>query len=178
MDLMACVDDMQCKKGLQLFTDPVGSEFLVKELGIAQDAAATLARIMGISGVCNLLGAIKTAKYYRFGPRDLVVTVATDAIDRYHSVMRELDAANGPFDGAEARARHQSIFATAGLDWMQEGTQLNRDRWHNLKYYTWVEQQGKSVAELDAQKDPDWWVGVQARIADLDRVNLQQRPSR
>ncbi len=177
MDLLACVDDMQCKKGLQLFTDPAGSDFLVRELGIGEDAAATLSRIMGISGVCNLLGAIKTAKYYDFGPRDLVVTVATDAIDRYHSVMRDLDTAYGPLDGAEARARHRSIFATAGLDWLQEGTQLNRDRWHNLKYYTWVEQQGKSVAELDAQKDQDWWVGVQDRIPELDRLNLAQRPS-
>ncbi len=176
MDLLCCLDDMDCKKGLQLFTDPAGTEFLVSELGVDREVAAHMARTTGISGVCNLLGAIKTAKYYDFGPDDLVVTVATDSIDRYHSVMADLDQRYGTLDAAEARARHRGIFAAAGLDWCQEGTQLDRARWHNLKYYTWVEQQGKTVAELDAQKDPAWWQGIQARIPEIDERNLTQRP--
>ena len=61
-----------------------------------------------------------------------------------------------------------SILHGAGLDWIQEGTVENRNRWHNLKYYTWVEQQGKTVEELDAQKDPEWWLEHQQRIANLD----------
>ncbi len=177
MDLLCCVDDMACKKGLQLLTDPVGTDYLVRQLGIDEGDAAALARVMGISGVCNLLGAIKTAKHYRLGPDDLVLTVATDAIDRYHSVMADLDRRFGALDAAESHARFASIFAAAGLDWIQEGTWLNRERWHNLKYYTWVEQQGKTVAELDAQKDQTWWRAIQERIPELDRRNLSQRPT-
>jgi cysteine synthase len=176
MDLLMCIDDMECKKGLQVLTDPAGSRYLRDELGIADEAADHLARTMGISGVCNLLGAIKTAKFCDLGPDDVVVTVATDAIDRYHSVMGDLDQRFGDLDAAESRARQRSIFAGAGLDWIQEGTRLNRARWHNLKYYTWVEQQGRSVEELDAQKDPAWWRQVQDAIADIDQRNLAQRP--
>ena len=177
MDLMCCLDDMECKKGLQLFTNPVGSEFLVRDLGIAPEAAATMARIFGISGVCNLLGAIKTAKFYGFGKDDLVMTVATDAIDRYHSVMADLDSRFGGLDRAESLARYRSIFQGVRTDWTQEGDELNRQRWHNLKYYTWVEQQGKTVQELDDQRDPGWWVGIQEQIPGIDRRNLAQRPA-
>ena len=176
MDLMCCLDDMECKQGLQLFTDPAGIEFLTRDVGIAPEAAATMARIFGISGVCNLLGAIKTAKFYGFGKDDLVLTVATDAIDRYHSVMADLDARFGTLDRAEALARYRSIFQGVRTDWTQEGDELNRQRWHNLKYYTWVEQQGKTVQELDAQRDPAWWVGIQEAIPEFDRMNLAQRP--
>jgi cysteine synthase len=177
MDLMCCLDDMECKKGLQLFTDPAGSAFLRDDLGIDEAAVARLSRTMGISGVCNLLGAIKTAKFYGFGPDDLVVTVATDAIDRYHSVMAQLDGAFGKLDRAESLARYRAIFEGVRTDWTQEGTQLNRERWHNLKYYTWVEQQGKTVQELDAQRDQGWWRGIQGAIPEIDRLNLAQRPS-
>jgi cysteine synthase len=53
-------------------------------------------------------------------------------------------------------------------DWIMEGTRAARERWHNLKYYTWVEQQGKTVQELDAQRDPAWWESHQQRVQDID----------
>jgi hypothetical protein len=37
-----------------------------------------------------------------------------------------------------------------------------------LKYYTWVEQQGKTVQELDAQRSPEWWQAHQGLVAELD----------
>jgi hypothetical protein len=134
-----------------------------------------LGSIFGISGVCNLLGAIKTAKYYRLGKDDVVVTVCTDDVSRYHSVMKWLTEKEGVMDEAEATARMRGIFHGAGLDWIQEGTVHHRDRWHNLKYYTWVEQQGKTVEELDAQKDPAWWLEHQARVAEIDKLIEQKR---
>jgi len=39
---------------------------------------------------------------------------------------------------------------------------------HNLKYYTWVEQQGKTVEELNAQLDPAWWVTHQEMVSEID----------
>ena len=51
---------------------------------------------------------------------------------------------------------------------MQEGTRETRRRWHNQKYFTWVEQQGKTVEELRALEDPATWVGHQQKIAEID----------
>ena len=90
---------------------------------------------------------------------DVVVTVATDAMERYGSVMAGQRDRHGALDEAQATAIVDGVFHRAGSDWVIEGGREARERWHNLKYYTWVEQQGKTVAELDAQRDPSWWIG-------------------
>jgi len=164
MDAMMCIDDLACLKGLQLLTAPTGQAVLERRFGVSPESVTMLASIFGISGVCNLLGAIKTAKHYGFGKDDLVVTVCTDDIGRYGSVMEALSEAHGPMDDVEATARMAGIFHGAATDWIQEGTTENRKRWHNLKYYTWVEQQGRTVEELDGQLDPDWWLEHQSRV--------------
>lgn len=175
MDTIMCVDDVECKKGLQLLTEENGMEVLHKRFGIPSSDVEMMSQIFGISGVCNLLGAIKTAKYYGLGGKDLIVTILTDAIDRYHSVMSDLTRAYGAMDEAEATARLVSIFHNQKTDWIKEGTQDTRRQWHNLKYYTWIEQQGKTVEELNAQLDPEWWLGEQAKVAEIDRIILQAR---
>ena len=128
--------------------------------------------IFGISGVCNVLGAIKAVKFYGLGRDDLVVTICTDAIDRYHSVMDQMTATYGRMDETEAAVRLVSIFHAQKLDWIDEVTRRTSNQWHNLKYYTWVEQQGKTVEELNAQRQ---WEAQQARIADVDRLIQQAR---
>ena len=90
-----------------------------------------------------------------------IVSVCTDNIERYHSVMSELDESYGKLNTSEMAVRYNSIFKNVKLDYIEEGTYKNRIRWHNLKYYTWVEQQGKTVAELDAQKSQDYWIEKQ-----------------
>lgn len=175
MDCLICVDDMESKLGLQLLTDPVGMDYLSREAGIPSHVVEDMSTMFGISGVCNVLGAIKTAKLYRLGKQDNVVTILTDAIDRYRSVMADLDTRFGPMTPMSAAQRFFGIFHGAKLDYVQEGTRNNRDRWFNLKYYTWVEQQGKTVAELNAQKDPEWWIGHQRRIPEVDALLRQMR---
>jgi hypothetical protein len=76
----------------------------------------------------------------------------------------------GPMDEVEAEVRLVSLFHKQKLDWISEGTVENRNRWHNLKYYTWVEQQGKEVEELNAQRSQDYWRGQQEKIAEVDRL--------
>jgi cysteine synthase len=169
MDALMCIDDMQCVEGLQLLTDEVGLETLHKRYGVPNDKLNVVRTIFGISGVCNVLGAIKTAKYYNFGPDDVVVTVCTDAIDRYHSVMGNLTKEEGEMDEAMATGRMESIFLGQRNDWILEGSKAVRERWHNLKYYTWVEQQGKTVEELDAQRDPAWWIEHQEMVSEIDK---------
>ena len=89
--------------------------------------------------------------------------------------MDWLTREKGAMDERVATARLSGIFHGASLDWIQEGTVHNRNRWHNLKYYTWVEQQGKSVEELDAQRNPEWWLAHQARVKELDEGILSLR---
>lgn len=174
MDAVMCLDDIECKKGLQLLTDSVGSETLVKRFGVPDTAAEKMSTLFGISGVCNVLGAIKAAKFYGMGKQDTVVTICTDNIDRYHSVMAELTQALGKMDEAEATARAH-IFLDQKTDWIHEGTVEMRRQWHNLKYYTWVEQQGKTVEELNAQLNPEWWEAEQAKVAEIDRRLISNR---
>jgi len=168
MDAIMCLDDIECKKGLQMLTEEPGLRLLA-EIGVPEAKACKLGTIFGISGVCNVLGAIKTAKFYGFGENDVIVTICTDAIDRYHSVMADMTARYGKMDKVAAAARLESIFYGQKTDWIHEGTKEMRRQWHNLKYYTWVEQQGKTVEELDAQLSPQWWQREQAKVAEIDK---------
>jgi cysteine synthase len=168
MDAIMCLDDVACKKGLQLLTSEAGRETLARRYGVAEEKALRLATVFGVSGVCNALGAIKTAKHYGFGKLDVIVTICTDAIDRYHSVMKEMADVYGEVDDARAAAYVEAIFHGAKTDWIKDGTPDARRQWHNLKYFSWVEQQGKTVGELDAQKDPEWWIGHQRLIPEMD----------
>lgn len=175
MDAVMCIDDMECVRGLALLTNPVGKETLSKRFGVPEADVEAMSQFFGISSVCNVLGAIKTAKNYGFGEDDVVVTICTDAIDRYYSVMDWLDKTEGEMDEAMATGRMMSTFRGQKLDYISEGSLENRERWHNLKYYTWVEQQAKSVEELDAQRDSEWWHEHQQLIDELDKRILEAR---
>ena len=175
MDALMAIDDRDALDGMRVLAEAAGREVLCRRYGIDAGLVEQLARILGISGVCNIIGAIKTAKYYNMGSGDVVATVATDAMERYGSVMTRLREEAGALDEAQATAIVDGVFQRAGLDWIMQGTRAARERWHNLKYYTWVEQQGKTVAELDAQRDQAWWQAHQSQVAEIDSRLLAQR---
>ena len=177
MDAIMLIDDVECKLGLQLFADEGGKKALVDKIGMDADLVDYLSTRVGISSICNIYGAIKTAKYYKLGKDDLVVTVCTDGLDRYGSVMNDMRRDYGVVDEVEAVARVRSLFHARTTDYIWEGNADNRARWHNLKYYTWVEQQGKTVEELDAQKDPKWWENEQQRVFEIDEKLKEYRAS-
>lgn len=168
MDALMCIDDQDSKKGLQVFADPVGQRVLAERYGVDALLVEKMSALFGISSICNIIGAIKTARYYDLGEDDTIVTIATDSLDRYYSVMDKMPTQHGEMDEAVAVGRLESIFKGARTDWVMRGTPEARERWHNLKYYTWVEQQGKTVEELDAQRHQDWWEAHQRMVADLD----------
>jgi len=169
MDAIICLDDIECKKGLQVLTSAGGARVLTQRYGVPEAKVQALATIFGISGVCNVLGAIKAAKHYQFGKQEVIVTICTDAIDRYHSVMDDMARDYGAIDDARGMAYVEAIFHGQKTDWIKDGTPDMRRQWHNLKYYTWVEQQGKTVEELDVQKDPEWWIKHQQLVPEMDR---------
>ena len=172
MDWLICIDDTQCLKGLQLLQE--GTEVLVSE-GVKAETAKAFIDTFGISSVCNILGAIKTVKALRLGKAQNVVTIATDGFDRYPSVMARLNKTVGKMTKDEAK-RRLDIFRKADVsDWVQEGTVFHRTRWHNQKYYTWVEQQGKSIDDLRALAKPEFWQAEQAKIANIDKKLAKAR---
>ena len=177
MDAIMCIDDIETKRVLQVFAEEAGRETLVRRFGLSEDVVEQYSRIFGISSICNILGAIKTIKFYGLGSDSLVVTIATDGMDRYHSVMKAMAEQYGPMDEAEATAAMRGLLQWQKTDWIKEGTLDTRRQWHNLKYYTWVEQQGKTVEELNAQLDPDWWIQHQELVAEIDRRLLAWRES-
>jgi cysteine synthase A len=171
IDLLLCIDDLECLEGLQLLQE--GTTTLEAE-GVEPDLARSWVGFFGVSGVCNVLGAIRAARHYGLGPRQAVVTVATDGFDRYPSVLRRLDEEQGTMDAERARRRLE-IFRSRSSRFLMEGTPETRRRWHNQKYFTWVEQQGRSVEELRAQEAPDYWVAQQERAHDIDRRIRERR---
>ena len=172
MDYLMCIDDVDCLKGLQLLQE--GTQTLITHLGIDREVAESFVDLFGISTVCNILGAIKTAKHLNLGANDNIFTIATDGFDRYPSVIERLNREEGPMDEDEA-FRRTSIFLDTKLDYILEGSRIVRERWHNQKYFTWVEQQGKTLEELQAQKSQAYWVKEQQKIAAIDEKIRAQR---
>ena len=115
---------------------------------------------LGISSICNLLAGIKTARYYDMDENDCIFTVFTDSVDMYRSRLAELTAEHGAYSSVEAARDHAGPIAHQGIDHFKELTYQDRKAVHNLKYYTWVEQQGKTSDELNAQWDPAFWTGI------------------
>lgn len=169
MDAMMCIDDLECKMVLQVLAEEVGRQTIAKRYRVDSVLVDQLGTLFGISGICNILGAIKTARYYHMDKDDVIVTVATDSLDRYYSVMDSMAECYGRMDEAQSVGRIEALLKGQRTDWIMPGTPEARERWHNLKYYTWVEQQGKSVEDLDAQRDPEWWTEHQRRVLEIDR---------
>ena len=169
MDFLCCIDDADCVRALQLLQE--GAGVVSEALGVD---LSHLEGLFGVSGICNVLGAIKIARLQGFGPDDLIVTVATDSFDRYPSVLEDQTRREGPMLRDDA-LRRIDIFHRMPCDWVLEGTTAVRRRWHNQKYYTWVEQQGMTVAQLDAQLDDDWW---REEAAKVDLVDARLRAER
>jgi cysteine synthase A len=168
-DAVAAVDDEDCMRTLRLFNEPAGRDYLAS-LGAEARQIEGLS-CLGISGICNLLAAIKTAKYFEFDEQDVILTVFTDSTDLYNSRLEELRAERGAYKAADAMKDHAGPVAHQGTDYLKELTYPEKKAIHNLKYYTWVEQQGKTSAELTAQWSPEYWRALfEDEVAYFDKL--------
>ncbi len=168
-DAVVAVDDEDCMNLLRLFNEKEGRALLAGK-GVAPDVIDRLP-LLGISGLGNLLASIKLARYFEYSARDVIFTVLTDSLDLYGSRLSELTAAQGPFDRDAAVAAWAGSLAGQRADHVLELTWPERRRVHNLKYYTWIEQQGKSIAELNAQwSDDSYWTSVQGQAPEIDAL--------
>jgi cysteine synthase len=168
-DAVAAIDDAECLQVVRLFNEPAGAAYLAGR-GVPAGLLKQLP-LLGISGACNLLAAIKTAKYFELGERDVIFTVFTDSMQLYQSRLAELRAEQGPYTTRTAIADFAGVLARQSVDYFKELSYTDRKAIHNLKYFTWVEQQGKTVEELNAQWDPDSWRGrFETEGAWIDRL--------
>ncbi|MCL2563271.1 MAG: pyridoxal-phosphate dependent enzyme [Oscillospiraceae bacterium] len=169
-DIVVGIDDNNPVNLLRTFNEPAGKEYLEKELGLKPEFIEKLSWL-GISGIANVLTAIKFAKYYELTEKDVVTTVMTDSAVMYGSRLEELTEEKGAYTPMRAMADHERYMLGAATDNLQELTYADRKRIHNLKYYTWVEQQGRTVEELNAQwYDDNYWSGMHAQVEEVDAL--------
>jgi hypothetical protein len=154
---------------VRLFNEPAGQAYL-ESIGIAKKELRQLP-LLGISGVCNLLAAIKTAKYFDLGEQDVIFTVFTDSMQLYQSRLAELREQQGTYRETTAIADFSGAVSHQCVDHFKELSYVDRKAIHNLKYYTWVEQQGKTSEELGAQWDPGYWTKLfEEEVVHFDRL--------
>lgn len=170
-DLVVDIDDEDSQRLLRFFNEPLGREYLVKECGMDPEFAGLL-DFFGISGIANMLCAIKMAKYYELTEHDVLATVLTDSAVMYQSRIKELQDETGEYTPVMAAVDYQTHLAGIKTDSMQELTYVDRKRVHNLKYYTWVEQQGKETEELNAlwYDTEHTWEAVQKQAPQIDAL--------
>jgi len=168
-DLAIGIDDDASIDLIRLFNEPEGHAYLSSQ-GVAPDFIDKLP-LLGISGVANMLMAVKMAKWYELTGNDVIVTVATDSMEMYGSRLAELNAERGEFTALDAAGAYHRHLMGQGIDHVEELGYYERKRVHNLKYYTWVEQQGKTYDEIQAQwYDPGYWTGIQSMVDPIDAL--------
>jgi len=154
-DLVAAIDDEQTMQLLRLFNEDAGRDCLLGE-GVDEATLDSL-RLLGISSLCNLVAAIKTARYYDMDSRDVIVMPLTDAMSMYSSRLQEMTEMHGKYDLRLADRHYARYLQGITTDHLRELTYADQKALHNFKYFTWVEQQGKTSDELRQLWDEDFW---------------------
>ena len=171
-DLVMAIDDEASVSAIRLFNEPAGKKHLASR-GL-EPALIDRLSLLGISGAANMLSAIKLAKWYELGRESVVMTVLTDSVEMYRSRLAELNAERGAFTEVDAAVAHERHILGVGTDLMEELSHPARKRVHSLKYYTWVEQQGKTYAEIQEQwHDDDYWTNIPKVAPKLDELIVE-----
>ena len=146
-DVITAIDDEDTIRLMRLFNEPEGKKFLVEQ-GIDQQIVSNL-HLLGISSIANLLSAIKTAKYFELTQDDIIITVATDSMELYQSRLLEQKQIKGEYNYIQAAKDFEKALIGQQIDYLKELTYQDRKTIHNLKYYTWIEQQKKELEDLN-----------------------------
>ena len=170
-DMAIAIDDEDSQRLLRLFNTPEGQAYLKDVLKLDPELVEKLTWL-GISGIANVLCCIKMAKYYELTEHDVVGTVLTDSAAMYQSRITELNEMHGAYNAHEAALDHALHMLGLKTDNLMELTYADRKRVHNLKYYTWVEQQARDVKDLNAlwYDTEGTWDAVHKQAAELDEL--------
>ena len=166
-DYVVAIDDNAVVNLARLFNEPEGRSHLVKS-GVPENVVENL-DLLGFSGISNVLSAIKVAKYHELTENDIVLTVLTDSMELYQSRLVEMHAEMGAYSEKAAAVDDARWLKGIATDYLEDLTYMGQKRVHNLKYFTWVEQQGKTYQEIQDQwYQRDYWTELQAQIPEID----------
>ncbi len=170
-DLVMAVSDRSTDRLEVLFDSQAGREYLTARRGVPAEIVGRLPSL-GFSSVCNILAAIRTAKYEELGPDDVIVTVATDGAAMYRTEIERILARDFPtgFDAVAAGEVFGECILGATTDHLLELSKADRDRIFNLGYFTWVEQQGVPLEEFEARRRPGFWAETRSIVSVWDRL--------
>ena len=169
-DVVIAIDDNDCLELIRLFNEDEGKDYLIK-MGVSDKVISRL-DLIGISGVANILSTIKFAKYFELTENDFVFTILTDSMDLYKSRLKEQNDSFGKFNHDDAvKIFHKNLMGT-NTSSMLELSYYDKKRIHNLKYFTWIEQQQKDLDELNAQwyDYPGYWKKIRSLTPRIDNL--------
>jgi cysteine synthase len=165
-DYVQLIHDDDCVAGLELLQRR--SAQLEAKLGLETGALTSLSHIFGISGICNVLAAIRLAKHLNLGPEDNVVTIATDGFDRYPSVIADLDARRAMQSDAEIDVRFDSIYRGGDKsDILDVRPREQKDRLFRQKEEVWSKF-GYSREHLEKMKSQTFWDAEYEKVRSSD----------
>ncbi|MBA4420108.1 MAG: pyridoxal-5-phosphate-dependent protein subunit beta [Anaerolinea sp.] len=168
-DMVVAIDDEAVVNLSRLFNEPEGRKYLAKK-GVPEAIISQL-DLLGFSGISNVLSAIKFAKYYELGETDIVLTILTDSMELYGSRLVEMHQEFGEYSTSDAAEHFARYLMGQSIDNLTELTYADRRKIHNLKYFTWVEQQGKEYQEImDMWYEQDYWTAVQKQANEIDEL--------
>ncbi len=171
-DMVTAIDDNAVVNISRLFNEETGRAYLVEQ-GVPDDIVGQL-DLLGFSGISNVLSCIKAARYYEMTENDIMLTVLTDSMELYRSRLHEMHEEFGQYSERDAAADFARYLHGQSIDNMLELRYTDRRRVHNLKYYTWVEQQGKTYEEIQNQwYDPNYWTDVQKQADEIDELIVE-----
>ena len=170
-DFVVAISDRSTDALNVLFNTNEGRRYLDGRRDVPAEIVQQLPH-MGVSSICNVLGAIKVAKQQEMGEGDVIVTVATDGAEMYGTELEKCVARDFPhgFDAVNAGETFGEHVLGQGTDTMLELSHNDRRRIFDLGYYTWVEQQGVSVADFVERRDQKFWRGLQSLLPAWDAM--------
>jgi hypothetical protein len=170
-DLVVAVSDRATDQLEVMFDSAAGRDHLVRRRHVPETVVEALPSF-GFSSLCNIVAAIKTAKYEGYGPDDVIATVATDGAAMYRTEIQRILARDfeGEFDAVDAGEVFGRHILGAGTDDLLELSRVDRERIFNLGYFTWVEQQGVPLDEFEARRRPSFWTETRALLPVWDRL--------
>jgi cysteine synthase len=170
-DMIMALDDEVIVHLSRLFNEPAGQSYLVDQ-GVPEAFVEKL-DLLGFSSIANLSMAVKFAKYYELTEQDVVLTVFTDSMELYQSRLEEMHDEVGSYSAMDAAVDFNRYMLGLSTNDLLELRYTDRRRVHNLKYFTWVEQQGRNYEEIMNQwYDRDHWDSIPGYTEEIDNLIL------
>ena len=165
-DFVVLIKDEDSVRGLKVIHD--GIDTLVKN-GVDRKDAEKMKEMFGVSGICNIIGAIKMAKYLKLGPNDNIVTVATDGFDRYVSVIEDLKRRTLEIEDFVLDRWFVDVFRKNGTeDIVDYRSDSQKEKLYIQKEKDWLKF-GYKQEYLDSMRDPKFWDNEYNKIIEIDK---------